>query len=381
LIGAQTDTHLWAESYDRHLRDVLDLHSEVAQAIAREIQIKLTPQQEAHFAQARPVDPEAYEAYLKGRYFWNKRTGTSIKKAAEFFQLAIEKDANYAAAYAGLADALVVLGYWGFAPPESSAGRARLVATKALALDDTSAEAHASLAFALLQYDRDFLRAEREFSRAIELNPGYATVRLWHALCLSVTGNSDEAIKEIKRAVELDPVSSIIHVAFAGILGFARRWPDAIDESQRAVDLDPAVFPARWMMGWTSLQGGEYSRAVKLFEEAVKDSGGAAFFLFGLADSYAAAGQPDAARNVLVQLEMMSSHTYVMPFWIATVYAVLSEEDLAFRWLEHAYEEHSAWIVFLKVYPWPHSLRSDRRFDDLMRRMHFPESAGRVLIP
>src|SRR5207245_6510201 len=159
------------------------------------------------------------------------------------------------------------------------------------------------------------------------------------------------------------PVSSIIYVAFAGILGFARRWYDAMDESQRALDLDPSVFPASWVMGWTSLHAGECSRATKMFEEGVKSSGGAALFLFGLAISFAAAGEPDAARKVLLQLEKMSSHIYVMPYWIAAVYAVLSENDLAFRWFEHAYEEHSAWIVFLKVYPWPHSLRSDSRFD------------------
>jgi len=372
LVQASTDTHLWAETYDEDLRDVLALQAKVARAIANEIQVKLTPLDHARFGRVHTVEPEAYDAYLKGRFFWNKRTGVSIKKSAEFFQLAIEKDANYAAAYAGLADAFVVLGYWGFVAPDEGAGRAKIVALKSLEIDDASAEAHASLAFAMLQYDRNFLGAEKEFKRSIELNPRYATARQWHALCFSVTGRSEEAITEIKRAVELDPVSSIIHVIFAAILGFASRWEEAIGESRRALELDPSV-PARWILGWTCLHGGLLERAVSLFQEGVRDSGGAAFFLFGLAHTYALADQREAALRIVQQLKELSEHSYVMPFWIATIYAGLDERDLALLWLERSYEERSAWIVLLKVYPWLNEFRSDPRFDDLLRRMNFPE--------
>src|SRR5207249_8649098 len=211
LIDAAKETHLWAESYERDLRDVLALQSELAQAIAREVQVKLTPQERAHLAQTRPVDPEAYEAYLKGRYHWNRRSGEGLDRAIQFFQQAIEKDPTYAAAYAGLADCLSVLGWWGFVSPDEGCGKAKGLAQKALEIVHSLAEAHASLAFATMFYDYDFSAAEREFERSIELNPRYATAYQWFGLSLAMTGRYEEGFTELKRAIRLDPHSAIIH--------------------------------------------------------------------------------------------------------------------------------------------------------------------------
>src|SRR5438876_7060283 len=205
LIDAPKETHLWAESYERDLRDVLTLQAEVAHAIARQIQIKLTPQEQAHFADVHPVNPEAYEAHLKGRYHWNRRGGESLPKAVQYFQQAIAKDPTYAAAYSGLADCLSVLGYWGLVPPDEGCGKAKGLADKALEMDHSLAEAHASLAFATMFYDFDFVTAEREFERSIELNPRSGMAHQWFGLSLGYMGRYEEGFTEVKRAVRLDP--------------------------------------------------------------------------------------------------------------------------------------------------------------------------------
>ena len=214
LINASTDTHLWAERYERDLRDILALQSEVARAIAEEIQIKLTPRERAQLGQTRMVNPEAYEAYLKGRYYWNKRTPDAVKRGAEYFHLAIEKDPTYAAAYASLADGAAVTGFWGFVSPEEGFGRAKSTARKALEIDET-AEAHAALGWALLHYDFDFSASEREFRRSIDLNPGYANGAQWYGMYLTVMRRAGQGMLEIKRALQLDPLSLIINTTFA----------------------------------------------------------------------------------------------------------------------------------------------------------------------
>ena len=221
LIDAPNETHLWAESYERDLRDVLTLQAEVAHAIARQIQIKLTPQEQAHFADVHPVNPEAYEAHLKGRYHWNRRSGEALPKAVQYFQQAIAKDPTYAAAYSGLADCLSVLGYWCLVPPDEGCGKAKGLAHKALEMDHSLAEAHASLAFATMFYDFDFVTAEREFERSIELNPRNGTAHLWFGLSLGFIGRYEEGFTEVKRAVRLDP-HPITFQILGSILFFAR---------------------------------------------------------------------------------------------------------------------------------------------------------------
>jgi TolB-like protein/Flp pilus assembly protein TadD len=372
LIDAHTDTHVWAESYDRDLRDILALQSEVARAIAREIQITLTPQEKLQLARTQSVSSDAYEAYLRGRYYWNKRTLEGVKKGAYYFQQAIDKDPIYAPAYAGLADSYVIQAYWGFASPKESAARAGTFARKALEIDDTLAQAHASLAFATHMYDWNFLRAEAEFQRSIELNPSYATARQWYALYLAMMGRRALAILEIRRALQLDPISPIIHVAFATMLIFARKWDESLEQSQKALALDPSFPQARWMLGWAYGLKGAYRQAIAELCEGAKLTGGIALFQFALGYVYGVAGEEGEARKTLEQLLELSRGCYVMPYWMATVYVGLGDKDKALHWLERAYHERSAWMAFLKVQPWFDALRPDPRFMDLMRRMNFP---------
>ena len=251
LIDAVKESHLWAESYERDLRDVLSLQSEIAQSIAREIRIKLTPQERAQLSEARPVDPDAYEAYLKGRYYWNKRSGDSLSKGAECFRQAIERDPNYAAAYAGLADCASSAGWFGFLSPDEAFGKGRLIAQKALEIDRSLGEAHASLGWALTHYDYDFAAAEREHERAIELSPRYATAHQWFALLLIPLGRFEEAFAELKRAMRLDPLSPIIQTSLAWAYLWAHRYEEAIEQAKRTVDLD-ANFPACLVCTWRS---------------------------------------------------------------------------------------------------------------------------------
>src|SRR5207245_2953514 len=241
LIQASADKHLWAESYEGDLRDTLALQKKVARAIAEQIRINLTPQEQAVLKNVKVVNPEAYEAYLKGRYFWNKRTADGLKKAIDYFNQAIEKDPNYAQAYTGLADSYALLGDWeyGILAPKEAFPRAKAAATKALELDNTLGEAHTSLAFSLDLFDWDWASAEREFRRAIELNPGYATGHHWYAWHLSLLGRNGEAIAEMRRAEDLDPLSLIINADLAELLLIAHFYDDSIQQSRKTIELDP----------------------------------------------------------------------------------------------------------------------------------------------
>src|SRR5437667_2539626 len=227
LIDASKETHLWAESYERGLRDVLTLQAEVAQAIAREVQVKLTPEERAHLAQVRRVDPEAYEAYLKGRYHWNRHSAEGFGKAVQYFQEAIAKDPTYAAAYTGLADCFSILGMWGLVPPDEGCGKAKVLALQSLELDPSLAEAHVSLAWATMFYDYDFVAAEREFERSFELNPRNATAHHFFGFYLGLMGRYEEGYTELKRAIRLDPHSGVIHCSLGFVYSTARRYDQA----------------------------------------------------------------------------------------------------------------------------------------------------------
>jgi len=372
LIDAPKETHLWAESYERDLRDVLALQSEVARAIAREIRVKLTPQEQAQFAQAHPVDPEAYEAYLKGRYHWNRRSGESLPKAVQFFQQAIAEDQTYAAAYAGLADCLSILGWWGFIPPDEGCGKAKGLAQKALEMDTSLAEAHTSLAWATIHYDYDFITAKKEYEHAIELNPRYATAHQWFGLNLAMMGRYEEGVNEAKRAVRLEPHSVIISGSLGMVYWCARRYDQQIDQLENTLDLDPNYFQMQWGLGFAYLEKSMYELAITKVRKALQLSRDAPMFIALLGETYAAAGYREDAQKILEQLKELSKQRYVSPYVVGRIYAALNEKDEAFRWLETAYQSRAAWMPFLKVDPRLDGLRSDPRFQDLLRRMNFP---------
>jgi len=245
LIEAEKGTHLWAQSYERDLSDVLTLQAELAQAIAREVRVKLTPRERAHITRVRPVDPEAYETYLRGRYHWKRRNREGLGKAVQRFQEAIAKDPTYAAAYSGLADCLSVLGWWGFISPEEGCGKAKRLAMKALELDHGLADAHVSLAWVNTFYDYDFSAAEREFEHSIKLSPSHATAHLWLGLYLALMGRHEDGNTEIKCAIRLEPYSMVNQVSGFALL-FACRYDQAIVQFEEALDLDSSFAPAHW---------------------------------------------------------------------------------------------------------------------------------------
>jgi TolB-like protein/Tfp pilus assembly protein PilF len=369
LVHARTDTHVWAESYDRDLRDVPALQSEVAQAIAREVQVKLTPQEEAHLAQAHPVDPEAYEAYLKGRYHWNRRSREGFGKAGEYFQQAIAKDPTYAAAYAGLADARSIMGLWGLVPPEEGCGRAKRLALQALEMDPSLAEAHASLAWATMWCEYDFLAAEREFERSIELNPRYATAHHWFGWFLGMMGRYEEGYTELQRAIRVDPHSSVIHFGLGFVYWCARRYDQAIEQYEKALELDPNSPQAHWGLGFAYLYKSSHEPAIAAARKAVELSHGAPVAVACLGEAYAAAQRCEEARKILQEL---LNGRHVTAYFVSRIYVALGSKDEALRSLETAYRERDPWMVLLKTDSRFDDLRHDPRFQDLLRRMNFP---------
>jgi TolB-like protein/Flp pilus assembly protein TadD len=372
LIDAPREMHLWAESYERDLRGVLALQSEMAQAIARQIQIKLTPQEQAHFAGVHPVNPEAYEAYLKGRYHWNRRSSEGLGHAVQYFEQAIAKDPTYAAVHAGLADCLSILGWWGFVPPDEGCGKAKRLALQALEMDRGLAEAHTSLAWATMLYDYDFLGAETEYERSIELNPRYATAHQWFGVSLAMMGRHEEAFTELKRAIRLDPLSSIIHTTLAFVCWCARRYEQAIEQYEKALKLDFNFALACAGLGFAYLENSMHKPAIAEVRKAVQLSQGAPMFLAWLGEAYAATGHWDDAQNILGQLKQISNERYISPYYMARIYAALGEKDEALRWLETGYQERAAWMPVMKIEPRFDGLRSDPRFQHLLRRMNFP---------
>jgi len=369
LIDAHADTHLWAESYDRDLSDILALHSEVAQAVAREVRVKLTPHDYAHFAHAHPVDPQAYEDYLKGRYYWNRRPA-ELGKAIQYFEQAIKKDPGYAAAFTGLADCLNSLTAYGIAPRNEGSVKAKHLAQRALEMGHSLAEAHTALGVATI-YDYDFVTAEREFERAIELNPRYAHAHAIFSILLALTGRYEEAYTEVQRALRLDPLSSIIN-AYAGRVYFhGRRYDQAVEQLQKTLELDPRSGISWGFLGWVQSCKSLHESAITSLRKSCELYPGSTPIAW-LGQVYATAGYQAEALKILEQLQELSNRQYVTPYGVGRIYAALGQKDEAFHWLEIAYEQRANWMVLLKIDPLFDDLRSDPRFQDLLRRMNFP---------
>ncbi len=372
LVDAHTDTHLWAESYDRDLCDVLALHAEVAHAIARQIQVRLTPQEQLQLSRSRQVDPKAYQAYLKGRYHWNKRNLQGLTKSAEYFQKAIESDPTYAAAYAGLADSASRLGFWADVAPAEGCARAKTAALKAIEMDNTLAEAYAALWYASLHYDFDVRAAEEAAERAIELDPHNAFALQGRECCLMVRGRAEEAAAEGLRAVQLDPLSLVLQWTAGIALYFARQYDKVIALSEKILEVDPQFAPSRFALGLAFVQKRMYERAVDEMEQAVQISQREPFYLGFLGRVYGAVGRKEDAFKIINELTGLSKQRHISPFWAGLIYAALGEEDEAFLCLERARQDHAPWMAYLKAPPWFDSLRSDPRYYSLLQRMNIP---------
>jgi len=369
LIEAKSDRNIWSRSYERDLRDILALQSELARAIAREIKVVLTPGEQARLAKTRTVIPEAYQLYLKGRHFWNKRTEENLNKAIESFKKAIELDPNYALAYVGLADAYNMLGSYVFLPSNKAYPKAEAAAVKALEIDDTLAEAYTSLAFVKYRFDLDWFGAEADFNWAIGLNPSYATAHAWYGTLLRDMGRFDEALTELERARELDPLSLPINTSIGFVFYFARQYDQAIEQCEKALELD-ADFP--WghdVLGESYLQKSLFEEAIKEIQKAVTLSAGSTEYLAALGHAYAVAGIRDEALKILEELHERSKQRYVPQYEMALIYVALGQGDQALELLEQAYRERSSSLVLLKVDPRLDSLRLDPRFTALLEKM------------
>ena len=375
LIQVKDQTHLWAKEYDRGLKDILGLESEVAGEVAREIRLRLTPAETARLAATHPVDPEAYEMYLKGRYFWNKRNEAAYLKAIEYFNQAISRDPEYARAYSGLADAYALLGSWPNAevPRKVAMPRAKEAALTALKLDDSLAEAHASLAFVEMHYEWDWKESEREFRRAIELNPNYATGHQWFAYWLMAQGRRDESIAENELARKADPLSIIIRTDAADLLCAAGRFDEAIRKVQEAMDLDPDFRLAHYFLALAYSGKQMYPEALAEYQKSVALDSKDEWSLSGLGWVYALMHDRMNAKKIIRRLKQDARERPDLALEIAIIYSALEEKDEAFAWLERAYQNRDGGLMFVNSYWYFGRIRSDPRFAPFVRRIGLPE--------
>lgn len=368
LIQAPTDHHLWARSYERDIKDVLALQGELARTIASEVQIQLTPKEQARLETSRPVNPDAYEAYLKGRFFWNKRNKEAINKSIEYFNDAIRLDSGYAAAYAGLADAYNSTGCGraaGLAIAEA-APKAKAAALKAVELDDSSAEAHAALGHVRECFEADRSGAENEYKRAIALNPNYATAHHWYAHLL-LGWRDQEGLDQIQQALRLDPVSPNINGMLGDYLIETRQFEKAIEQFRKTVELDSEQYNSRTRLGFAYAVGHRYEEAEREFKKAEEISPGSVTSLAALAYIYGLEGKKTQAEGMLPEIKELSAKAG-HPWLVCLVYVGLNQKDTAIRWLEKAYEQDD--FYFNLKDPLVDSLRSASGFQDLERRVN-----------
>ncbi|HEX6502841.1 MAG TPA: winged helix-turn-helix domain-containing protein [Terriglobales bacterium] len=368
LIQVSDETHVWAQTYDRNLGDILKLQSEVAQAVAREIRVKLTPQEKRRMAAVGEVSPAAYEALLKGRHLWNKRTEEGMRKSISFYEEAIRQNPDYAMAYAGIADSHVMLACRGMVPAKETFRKAKSAARKALDLDSELAEAHGSLAHVRL-HDWDWEGLERDFQRAIELNPAEGIVYYWYGEFLMSQGREDDAIAVTRKAYESDPLSAVIGASLAMILYLARRFDEAASVLDRVQEISPEHFLPHMRMGLVRIQQREYLGAVEELEKAVQLADKSTETLAALAMAYAAAGLRAKAQDITNDLEAHRKERFVLPYNFAKIYAVFNDVEKAFAWLETAYDDGSPDLIELNSEPIFDTLRVDLRFSNLMGRV------------
>src|SRR5712692_10325495 len=371
LVDVANGWQLWGEQYNRKLADILALQEDIAREISEKLKIKLTGEDKKRLAKRYTENSEAYRLYLRGRYYWNKYTKEGLTKAVEFFNQSIELDPNYALAYAGLADAYYRLSS-AYLPPKEAMPKARTAAMKAVEIDDTLPEAHASLGLIKMYHDWDFSGAEREYNRAIELDPhsplGYHRL----SSCVQLTERFDESLASIKRALELDPLSLLVSSLLAFNLYVSRQYDKSIEQYQKVLDMDPNYLQARLGIGLPYEQKGMYEEAIAAFKEArILSDDLASEALASLGCAYAVSGQIGEAENVLANLKERSKGDYVSPYSIAKIYVGLGEKDLAFEWLQRAYDERSEYLIWLRIDPRLDRIREDARYRKLMQRVGF----------
>jgi TolB-like protein/Flp pilus assembly protein TadD len=369
LVNAETENVIWSGRYDRKQADLVNLQTDIARDVSSKLKSKLSGAEVAKVEKNYTTNPEAYQLYLKGKFYWNKRTGESLKQAAEFYQQAIEKDPNYALAYSGLADAYGLFSIYSVALPQESMPKAKAAALRAIELDDSLAEAHSALGVYLSMYSWNQPAAEKEFRRAIELNPNYATAHQQLAnLCLMAMGRFDEAIAEGRRAEDLDPLSLVISMDVGANLTRARHFDDAIAQLNRTITLDPNFYAARYALGTAYHAKGQYAEATSEFRKALSLSDDP-WVKALLARTLAKSGQFSEARKLLGELETEAAKRFVTSACFAIVYGALGDKDKAFTWLEKEVPARASRPPLFAVNPVYDDLRDDPRFQDLVRRI------------
>ena len=373
LVDVAADSQLWGRQYERKFSEIVPVQEEIAREVSEKLHLRPTGEEQRRLTKRYTENPEAHQLYLKGRYLWNRRTTETLRRAAEYFQKATDKDPSYALAWAGLAECYAVYPAFSVLPPREAIPKAKEAAIKALAFDDTVAEAHTALAYVKNTYDWDWPGAEQEFKRAIKLNPNYATAHFWYAIHLQAMGRLDEAIAEAKLAQEADPVSPIIGLLAGRTFYVARRYDQAIEQLHKALEMDPHFPRAHWWLAKAYEQVGRHEEAVAESQKAVSLSAGEPTYFGQLGHAYAVSGKKTEAQKVLAELKDLSKRRYVAPFDIALVYMGLGDKSRALEWLEKAYEDHSDWLAWIKVWPQFDSLRGEPRFQDLLRRLGLPQ--------
>jgi serine/threonine-protein kinase len=370
LVDAVTGAQIWGAGYDRNIADLVAVKQAIAQEVTAKLKLKLSSEEQRKLVKRDSTNAEAYQFYLRGRYFWDKRTSDGIKQAIEHFQQSIERDPNFALGYVGLADSYIGLTFYNFAAPHQTMPKAKESAIKALALDNTLAEAHTSLAHVLSNYDWNWSAAEKEFKRSIELKPDYATAHQWYAIhYLTATGRLEEAVQEMKKALELEPASLVMNTFMGATLYYAGRYDEAIDQCRRTIQMDPNFAVARWHRGLAYEQKQVLDAATEEFKKAISLSGGSPLMRAALGRAYAKSQKKHEANEVLNELNELAKRQYVSAYEVAKIYVALGNSEQAFQLLEKAYAEHSFHLTNLNVCPHFKSVRSDPRFQDLVQRV------------
>ena len=376
LIRVSDQTHLWADSYERPLEDVLAIQIGVAEWIARSLAMELLPEHGSEISRTSTPNAAAHDSYLRGLYLWNTRSEDGFLKAIEYFKTATARDPNYAAAYVGLALCYVTLGWYGALPTVEAYRRASAAATRALALDEGLAEGHTALGYAKHLYEWNWSAVEKEHRRALELNPSHVTGHQWYALFLAAVQRFDEALAQMQRALELDPFSLVINAHLGWLLYFVRENDRAIQQLEKTVEMEPKFEISRYFLGLAYTQKGMYDEAIETLKICTELSGRHPGALAGLVHACGRAGRDAEARALLKEMKTIQEQRFVSPYFYALAYTGCGQKDLAFKWLEKAFEDRSGWLANLNIEPALDSLRSDRRFQDLVKRVHFPAQAS-----
>jgi serine/threonine-protein kinase len=372
LVDVATGSQLWGAQYDRKPGDIFAIQDDISSEISGNLRLKLTRSGKKRLTKRQTDDAEAYQLYLKGRHHWNRWTEDGFYKAIEYFQQAVEKDPSYALAYAGLADSYVLLGWNSYLPPKHAFPKAKVAAMEALRLDPDLGEAHTPLAAVLWLHDWVWQEAQTEFKRSLTLNPTYPTANHWYAEYVMTMGRHEEAIARMRKSQELDPLSLIISDAIGWAFYMARQYDDAIEQLRRTVELDPNYPVTYWVLGLLLRKTGRYELAIAEGEKAVNLSGGSPLMRAALAQTFGAAGMKKKAIEILDDLTNLAKQKYIAPYFLAGIHVGLGADDRAIEYLEKSYEEHSHWLIYLHMDPGMDALRSNLRFQDLLRRVGLP---------